>query len=628
MQGQEKTTNGLGLLKAIVTIVVALTLTVVSCRQRPESPESTETPTSPALVITETTQPPVPPVSPATPAELTVISNLNPGAGPENITDVWALTAYDGKTYAYLGTYDRPSCSPDTSGVHIVDISRPANPAKVGLVPSPAGTRVSDVQAAHVQTGSYSGDLLVFTVEVCATLSSEARQNAPKPGIVIVDITNPLAPFRLAPDFSLGFETHNNFIYQQGDRAFTLVVQDGSSRDFHIVELTNPYKPGVVFSGGAIDWLKPDAQKALGALPASFVHDVWARSYPASHPNPRYAGKTIAYLSYWDAGLIILDITDPAKPVFLGDSDYLIPDPLTGQPPEGNSHSAVPTEDGNLVFMGDEDFSPSHSLFTIDTGRFAGNYSAIEAGFTRQISTLPDQRLTGDVVYIGRACTPADIPPPPRSVPGAVYIALIERGDCPFEDKIVNAATAGYQGAVVFGTADSPNEVIGMSGSPEKGAIPALFVPRSVAFSMLGIAPGSPAATPLPPVGITGEHVTVRVLFDGWGYGRILDVTNPADIIELGQFATRNALSRSPAPGDHSIHNMVVKGRRAYISWYADGVYVVDFSDPKRPREVASWVDKEKGSDFWGVYLVDHPDGNSYILGSDRTTGLWIFQAP
>jgi hypothetical protein len=37
----------------------------------------------------------------------------------------------------------------------------------------------------------------------------------------------------------------------------------------------------------------------------------------------------IAYLSYWDAGLVMLDVSDPANPVFLGDSTYIVPDPLS-----------------------------------------------------------------------------------------------------------------------------------------------------------------------------------------------------------------------------------------------------------------------------------------------------------
>jgi len=55
---------------------------------------------------------------------------------------------------------------------------------------------------------------------------------------------------------------------------------------------------------------------------------------------------TVAYLSYWDAGLILLDISDPSQPRLLGRGNYLNE--------EGNTHSAVPAQGGNLVIVGDE----------------------------------------------------------------------------------------------------------------------------------------------------------------------------------------------------------------------------------------------------------------------------------
>lgn len=54
---------------------------------------------------------------------------------------------------------------------------------------------------------------------------------------------------------------------------------------------------------------------------------------------------------------------------------------------------------------------------------------------------------------------------------------------------------------------------------------------------------------------------------------------------------------------------------------------VVDFSGDNL-SEVAHFVDTANGSNFWGVYLHDHPDGNTYVLGSDRHTGLRIFDTP
>ena len=74
------------------------------------------------------------------------------------------------------------------------------------------------------------------------------------------------------------------------------------------------------------------------------------------------------------------------------------------------------------------------------------------------------------------------------------------------------------------------------------------------------------------------------------------------------------------------MHNVVVdEGTTAYISWYREGMRVVDFGGDVL-TEVAHWTDDD--SSFWGVYLHDHPDGNRYILGSDRNSGLYIFDTP
>lgn len=56
-------------------------------------------------------------------------------------------------------------------------------------------------------------------------------------------------------------------------------------------------------------------------------------------------------MSYWDAGLVLLDVSDPTNPRMLSQTLY---EPGA----EGNTHVAVPAAGGNLVVVGDEDFSP------------------------------------------------------------------------------------------------------------------------------------------------------------------------------------------------------------------------------------------------------------------------------
>lgn len=560
--------------------------------------------------------------------ELRVVSHLNIAAGEGHITDVWALNTGDGRSYAYLGSFDQPFCSENITGVYIVDITDPTAPVQTGFIPSPLGTRANDVKVERLQTPFFEGDLLVHSTEFC-TGETQGQTVGSNPGIVLYDVSEPLSPRRLAPDFSLDFEVHNTFIYQQGERAYLLVVQDGAPQDFHILDITDPSRPVQVSAQGWQDWFSPDAQLALGQAALPLLHDVWAQSYSPDLPIPQYAGRTIAYLSYWDAGLVLLDITEPASPVFLGDSDYLDPDPVTGLPPEGNAHVAVPTADGTLVFLGDEDFSPSRTIFTIDTGNFTGEYPAAEGRFTTRIGELESGNLTGQTVYVGQACNLEDVPAPPQAAgTGTNVIALIERGVCPFDLKFSNVAAAGYDGAIVFNTIEEADRVIIMDGDDEKGTIPALFVSRFTGFAIMGIPPSSPADTPLPAPGTPGQRVTAQVRFDGWGYGHILDVSDSANITELSQFATANVTAQPIPPGDHTMHNVIIDRRRAYISWYADGIRVVDFTNPGEPREIAHFVDGVNGSDMWGVYLFKHANGKKYILGSDRSTGLWIFKAP
>ncbi|UCE31952.1 MAG: hypothetical protein JSW68_03180, partial [Burkholderiales bacterium] len=77
--------------------------------------------------------------------------------------------------------------------------------------------------------------------------------------------------------------------------------------------------------------------------------------------------------------------------------------------------------------------------------------------------------------------------------------------------------------------------------------------------------------------------------------------------------------------GTYSVHNVVVETLgnqvKAYISWYDDGVLVLDVTDPYNPVEIARYT--APGEDYWGIYKVPNIP---WIYGSDRNGGLVIFK--
>ncbi len=110
-----------------------------------------------------------------------------------------------------------------------------------------------------------------------------------------------------------------------------------------------------------------------------------------------------------------------------------------------------------------------------------------------------------------------------------------------------------------------------------------------------------------------------------WGFMRIFDTSNPTNPVEIGAFATDGALNDPTFHEffERTMHNVVVRGSRAYVSWYGEGIRVVDISQPSDPREIGAFVPPEDLGPalFWGVYA--HRD---LVLGSDLFGGLFILK--
>ena len=541
--------------------------------------------------------------------------------------------------YAYLTLYYEPAC--DRGGIQVVDISDPTNPKAAGLIPSHVGTFSGEgSQVVTLNTPSFKGDVLIYQNEICP-----GYDNIGIGGVTLVDVTNPLKPKKLVEgygDFTNNgrSQTHSNQVHSafgwtntETGRTYVIMTDDEELTDTDIIDITNPSKPTWV---AEYDF-RPQSSQPLGAVhgDAVFIHDEVVK---------KIDGRYIGLLSYWDGGYIQVDLTDPARAVFLRDSDYPRVDPVllaatgSSMSPEGNGHQAEFTRDNRYIVATDEDFGPYRIAVSIGDGPYAGHHAtAIQATDVPQIDN--DTSLAGDTRFVGLACDAATIPPADAGHP----IAVIERGSCDFVVKIRAVKAAGYQGAVVFNRTgvDGCETLVTMLAEAD---IPAVFVSRTDGFRILGASLSGytcsedGTGTAAPAVGGDGSTVDLSAVFDGWGYIHLFDAATMAD---LDQFAIPEAHDPAYAEGfgDLSVHEVATDpdADLVYVSYYSGGFRVLDHAGGS--LEEVGWfiagpgmttttgkAVSEHGNNFWGVEVHKHPNGQKYVLASDRDSGVWIFQ--
>ena len=575
-------------------------------------------------------------------------------------TDVWYHNGY-----AYVGSFQNPDCS--RSGAYVVDMADPTNPVMVAEIKSPPGTRYNDVKAHSIGGKDY----LFTTSEKCGDLVGNGRavgggnggHQKGQGGINVYNITDATKPHVVKLNM-LDFQTHNTFPWTDGANSYLMVVDDENLNDVHIVDITKPQSPKLIATTGIGDWIgttdvADDGQLFTGVFATPLLHDIWVE---------QVNGQWQAILSYWDAGFITLDLSDPYNPTYIGDSTYPEVDPVMNvRPMEGNAHAAVfGGEINQYIFGGDEDFDAIQVGITVDntTSQFI---PASQGSDVPQIGPGADvPSLSGATTYVGLACNPI----PPAADP--TDIAIIQRGDCAFTTKAANAEAADYAGAIVFNHSTDCNASVSML---VEANIPALFVPREFGFDILGIGGYDPATcvgsgTDNGDVllagaeGSAGLAIDISGVFDGWGYFHVLNnkneqVTVPYGMAKdpssgeyletrtlgylghIGYYAPAEAADPAMASGfgDLTMHNLEtdpMQRDRTYVSWYSAGMRALEYrpghlhtntgegSFSWNVHEVGRWIDPQ-GSNFWGV-TVANIGGEQYILASDRNFGLYVFK--
>jgi hypothetical protein len=84
------------------------------------------------------------------------------------------------------------------------------------------------------------------------------------------------------------------------------------------------------------------------------------------------------------------------------------------------------------------------------------------------------------------------------------------------------------------------------------------------------------------------------------GIVRVWNVTNPAATVQIGSYVT-------PGGQNLSVHNIRIKGVYGFVSWYKDGLRVLDFQNPAQPVEVGVYDTNPTNvggtfSDCWDAY--------------------------
>jgi hypothetical protein len=221
---------------------------------------------------------------------------------------------------AYTGTWgSRISGGTERFGntLNTWDVTDPSNPTLTSSITVDART-VNDVKIRS------DGVLGLITHE-----GSNDRLN----GITLLDLSDPLQPTVISrTTTSLETGIHNAWI--EGDFAYLVVDGTSPSSGLRVLDISDPANPRIVadFYGGS-----------------SFLHDVYVRD-------------GLAFLSHWDAGLIILDVGlglaggSPGNPVEVSRV-------LTQG---GQTHNAWYWPSGGYVFVGEEDFNTPGIMHVVD----------------------------------------------------------------------------------------------------------------------------------------------------------------------------------------------------------------------------------------------------------------------
>jgi hypothetical protein len=272
-----------------------------------------------------------------------------------------AMQVVNKKWYLYLAHFWH-------GGWTILDVTEPSDPKFLKFVEGPDYTETIKVQVAN--------GIMITNLQKWIPFAGRPTDKPYEEGIYIWDVKDPINPKRLG-HWKTGTPegTHRNY-YDGGRYVHLAAAARGFSGNIYcIVDIADPTRP--VEAGR---WWLPNQWAAGGAKvtkPSFSLH------------GPPYPVGDRAYLSYGDAGMVILDISDITLPKLVG---WLEVYPPLGCPIA--CHTVLPLPRRKLAGISSEGIGPDvvEQVFGVKKPNplnFAGIVDVSDEKNPTLISTLP-----------------------------------------------------------------------------------------------------------------------------------------------------------------------------------------------------------------------------------------------
>ncbi len=542
-----------------------------------------------------------------------------------------------GSAYSVSVSGDHAFVADYTDGLHIIDVTDPANPALLGTYGTPHKAADVVVAADHA-----------FVADALS-------------GLQIIDITDPSSPtFAGAydtPDLALGVTMDGAHVFV-ADGVTGLLVFDCS-------DPSNPVLLGLRDTAGSAWDVEVSGDLAFVAddvagLVVMDVSDLTSPTILGTYDTPGAARDVaaagdLAFVSDESGGLQVIDVSDPANPLLVG--TVATPSNAVGVTVSGNLAYVADESDGLLVFDVGNPSNPVivHSFDTpsVATGvavsgdlAFVTDTTAglhvvrighprkpgLESIFTNGESII-DVSVSGDLAFVAAGLLGLqviDITDPTAPVVIGSYVTPAPVDHVAISGDVAFLAEEDYSTyqyrLLVFDVADPSNPVL-ISSYAATDWINSLsaagdLLLMQVSFSGVEILDVSDPANPVLVSIYNGNRgggttISGNRAYLGGNPFRTLDISDPSVPALIG----------SASLFGNAGFGVEVAGDLAYLANGIWGLAVVDISDPTAPATVSYTWTEEDASDIavsgnlalvtdynWGLHVFDITDPVNPVL--------------